>query len=133
MKKYLLSLWLFTWRVFCVAVLLTGVLGIDHHFGVFWTILAVLVYRLKLHLIIAAYYGAVDVLYWNANIALLYAAVLPSWYVFRVMVSSLPGARDIYYTGTWDQIVYLSKRYSGKLGQRKVDRDAQELEQADPE
>ncbi|MFD1215237.1 hypothetical protein [Microbulbifer celer] len=133
MKEYSLKFWLFTWEVFGVSVLLIGVAGIDHHFGTFWGILAVVAYKLRIHLIIAAYYGAVDVLLWDANIALLYAAVLPAWYLFRVVVSSLPGARDIYYTGTWNQIKYLTKRYRSKFGARQTDQDTPELDRADSE
>ncbi|MCK7595850.1 hypothetical protein M0G74_01045 [Microbulbifer sp. CAU 1566] len=119
MKKYLLTFWLFTWRIFGLSVLLIGVLGVDHHFGVIWAILAAAAYKLKVHLIIAAYYGALDVLLWSSNIALLYTAILPLWFSFRVIVSSLPGANETYYTGTWDQLKHLLKRYRNKRHPQK--------------
>lgn len=74
---------------FLIAQVVAGYVGIDHHLGAFWAIVAVILipfFRVTLPITIGAFFGATNVWGWHWIIALIFCApgilfIIPSIFI----------------------------------------------------
>lgn len=77
MRTLIPILAIFAFIAFGVLQLIAGYIGIDHHFGKGWAIIALLcaiLFRITFPITIGAFFGAMDVWHWHWVFAAIFAA-----------------------------------------------------------